>query len=113
MAEDMTIGVNVLPRFPKDLTDRNRTSPFAFTGNKFEFRMPGSAFSIAGPNFVLNTIVAEELSQFADLLEGASDFTKALNDLIKKTVREHQRIIFNGDGYAGRLGRRRPPSAGS
>ena len=100
MAEDMTIGVNVLPRFPKDLTDRNRTSPFAFTGNKFEFRMPGSAFSIAGPNFVLNTIVAEELSQFADLLEGASDFTKALNDLIKKTVREHQRIIFNGDGYA-------------
>ncbi len=101
MAEDMTIGVNVLPRFPKDLTDRNRTSPFAFTGNKFEFRMPGSAFSIAGPNFVLNTIVAEELSQFADLLEGASDFTKALNDLIKKTVREHQRIIFNGDGYAG------------
>ena len=101
MAEDMTIGVNVLPRFPKDLTDRNRTSPFAFTGNKFEFRMPGAAFSIAGPNFVLNTIVAEELSQFADLLEGASDFTKALNDLIKKTVREHQRIIFNGDGYAG------------
>ena len=100
MAEDMTIGVNVLPRFPKDLTDRNRTSPFAFTGNKFEFRMPGSTFSIAGPNFVLNTIVAEELSQFADLLEGASDFTKALNDLIKKTVREHQRIIFNGDGYA-------------
>ncbi|PWM23682.1 MAG: glutamine synthetase type III [Oscillospiraceae bacterium] len=100
MAADMTIGVNVLPRFPRDLTDRNRTSPFAFTGNKFEFRMPGSSFSVAGPNFVLNTIVAEELSQFADILESAPDFTKALNDLIRRTVREHQRIIFNGDGYS-------------
>ncbi len=100
IAEDMTIGVNVLPRFPKDLTDRNRTSPFAFTGNKFEFRMPGSSFSISGPNVVLNTIVAEELCQFADELEGAEDFTVALNKLIKNTVKQHQRIIFNGDGYS-------------
>lgn len=99
-AEDMTIGVNVLPRFPKDLTDRNRTSPFAFTGNKFEFRMPGSSFSISGPNVVLNTIVAEELSLFADVLEKAEDFTASLNKLIKTTVKEHQRIIFNGDGYS-------------
>ena len=100
IAEDMTIGVNVLPRFPKDLTDRNRTSPFAFTGNKFEFRMPGSSFSISGPNVVLNSIVAEELFQFADELEAAEDFTAALNKLIKKTVKQHQRIIFNGDGYS-------------
>ncbi|MEA5135907.1 MAG: glutamine synthetase III [Candidatus Fimivivens sp.] len=100
IAEDMTIGVNVLPRFPKDLTDRNRTSPFAFTGNKFEFRMPGSSFSISGPNVVLNSIVAEELCQFADELEAAEDFTAALNKLIKKTVKQHQRIIFNGDGYS-------------
>lgn len=99
-AEEMTIGVNVLPHFPKDLTDRNRTSPFAFTGNKFEFRMPGSTFSISGPNVVINTIVAEELCQFADKLEKAEDFTKELNHLIKKTVKEHSRIIFNGDGYA-------------
>ncbi len=99
-AEDMTIGVNVLPRFPKDLTDRNRTSPFAFTGNKFEFRMPGSSFSISGPNVILNTIVAEELSLFAEELEKAEDFTAALNKLIKSTVKAHQRIIFNGDGYS-------------
>ena len=100
IAEDMTIGVNVLPRFPKDLTDRNRTSPFAFTGNKFEFRMPGSSFSISGPNVVLNSIVAEELCQFADELEVAEDFTVTLNKLIKETVKKHQRIIFNGDGYS-------------
>ena len=96
---EMQIGVDVLPHFPKDTTDRNRTSPFAFTGNKFEFRMPGSTFSIAGPNMVLNTIVAEELSQFADLLEQASDFTAALNKLIRRTIREQKRIIFNGNNY--------------
>ena len=97
--EQMTIGVDVLPHFPKDTTDRNRTSPFAFTGNKFEFRMPGSSLSIAGPNFVINTAVAEELKQFADELEGAKDFTASLNKLIKKTISEHKRIIFNGNGY--------------
>jgi len=93
--EEMKVGVHVLPRFPKDTTDRNRTSPFAFTGNKFEFRMPGSALSISGPNIVLNTI----LSQFADELEGSSDFTADLNTLIKKAIKEHKRIIFNGNGY--------------
>ena len=98
--QTMEIGVHVLPNFPKDTTDRNRTSPFAFTGNKFEVRMLGSNQSISGPNIVLNTIVAEELKQFADELEGAEDFTKALNDLIRKTIKEHKRIIFNGDGYA-------------
>lgn len=98
--QTMEIGVHVLPNFPKDTTDRNRTSPFAFTGNKFEFRMLGSNQSISGPNIVLNTIVAEELKQFADELEGAEDFTKALNALIRKTIKEHKRIIFNGDGYA-------------
>ena len=97
--EQMTIGVDVLPHFPKDTTDRNRTSPFAFTGNKFEFRMPGSSVSIAGPNFVLNTAVAEILKQFADELEKADDFTTALNSLIKRTISEHKRIIFNGNGY--------------
>ena len=97
--EEMKVGVHVLPRFPKDTTDRNRTSPFAFTGNKFEFRMPGSALSISGPNIVLNTIVAETLSQFADALEGSSDFTADLNTLIKKAIKEHKRIIFNGNGY--------------
>ena len=96
----MEIGVHVLPSFPKDTTDRNRTSPFAFTGNKFEFRMLGSAQSISDPNIVLNTIVAEELKQFADELEGASDFTKALDALIKRTIKEHKKIIFNGNGYA-------------
>ena len=98
--EEMKVGVHILPRFPKDTTDRNRTSPFAFTGNKFEFRMLGSNFSIAGPNTVLNTIVAEELSQFADVLEQADDFESALNKLIKKTIKEHKRIIFNGNNYA-------------
>ena len=96
----MQIGVNVLPTFPKDTTDRNRTSPFAFTGNKFEFRMLGSAFSISGPNIVLNTIVAEALKQFADVLEKASDFTGTLNKLIKDTIKEHRRIIFNGNNYS-------------
>ncbi|NCC68211.1 MAG: glutamine synthetase type III, partial [Clostridia bacterium] len=95
----MKIGVHVLPPFPKDTTDRNRTSPFAFTGNKFEFRMLGSSLSISGPNIVLNTTVAEELKQFADELEGAEDFNVALRDLIQKTIREHKRIIFNGNGY--------------
>ena len=96
---EMQIGVDVLPHFPKDTTDRNRTSPFAFTGNKFEFRMLGSMLSIAGPNLVLNTIVAEALSQFADQLEQAPDFTEALNKLIRRTIREHKRIIFNGNNY--------------
>lgn len=95
----MEIGATVLPHFPKDTTDRNRTSPFAFTGNKFEFRMLGSAFSIAGPNIVLNTIVAEVLRQFADELEQSSDFQSDLSRLIKRTIREHKRIIFNGNGY--------------
>ena len=94
------LGVHVLPSFPKDNTDRNRTSPFAFTGNKFEFRMVGAPQSIANPNIILNTIVAEELKQFADELEGAKDFQKALNDLIRRTIKEHKRIIFNGNGYS-------------
>ena len=97
--EKMQIGVTVLPDFNKDTTDRNRTSPFAFTGNKFEFRMLGSSESIACANVFLNTVVAEELSQFADALESASDFKAALHDLILKTIREHKRIIFNGNGY--------------
>ncbi len=95
----LKIGVHMMPRFPKDTTDRNRTSPFAFTGNKFEFRMLGSAASISGANVVLNTVVAEELKQFADILENAADFDSALSDLIKKTIFEHKRIIFNGNGY--------------
>jgi glutamine synthetase len=95
----MEIGATVLPHLPKDTTDRNRTSPFAFTGNKFEFRMLGSAFSIAGPNIVLNTIVAEVLRQFADELEKSSNFKSDLSKLIKKTIKEHKRIIFNGNGY--------------
>ena len=94
------VGVHILPRFAKDTTDRNRTSPFAFTGNKFEFRMLGSDLSISGPNIILNTIVAEELSQFADVLEGAKDFSSALDDLIRKTIAEHKRIIFNGNNYS-------------
>ena len=97
--EALKIGVHVLPRFPKDTTDRNRTSPFAFTGNKFEFRMLGSMSSIAGTNIVLNTAVAEELRQFADELEGAADFQSALHELIKRTIKENKRIIFNGNGY--------------
>ena len=97
----MEIGVTVLPHFPKDSTDRNRTSPFAFTGNKFEFRMLGSTSSVAGPNFILNTMVAEVLRQFADTLETAADFKTALAALVKKNIREHKRIIFNGNNYAG------------
>lgn len=96
---EMQIGATVLPHFLKDTTDRNRTSPFAFTGNKFEFRMLGSTFSIAGPNIVLNTVVAEVLSEFADILENAEDFKNALPALIKKTIYEHKRIIFNGNNY--------------
>ena len=99
VASHMEIGVDTLPLFRRDTTDRNRTSPFAFTGNKFEFRMLGSSQSIAGPNIVLNTIVAEELEQFADVLEGAGDFKETLNGLIRKTISEHKRIIFNGNGY--------------
>ncbi len=99
MAE-MEIGVDVLPNFPKDTTDRNRTSPFAFTGNKFEFRMPGSRLSVAGPNTVLNTIVAEVLDQFYEELKDAPDFQDALDTLIKKTFSENMNIIFNGDGYS-------------
>ncbi|MCI5650945.1 MAG: glutamine synthetase III [Ruminococcus bromii] len=97
---NMEIGVNVLPTFPKDTTDRNRTSPFAFTGNKFEFRSLGSQLNIACPNIMLNTIIAEELKQFADELEGKEDFNGALNELIRRVIKEHKRIIFNGDGYA-------------
>ena len=95
----MRIGVHTLPKFPRDTTDRNRTSPFAFTGNKFEFRMLGSASSISCTNTVLNTSVAEELKQFADILENAKDFESELHELIKKTIKDHKRIIFNGDGY--------------
>ena len=95
----MKIGVHVIPRFPKDTTDRNRTSPFAFTGNKFEFRMLGSAASISDANVVINTAVAESLRQFADYLEEATDFETSLHELIKKTITEHKRIIFNGNGY--------------
>ncbi len=96
----MEIGATVLPHFPKDTTDRNRTSPFAFTGNKFEFRMLGSAFSIAGPNIVLNSIVAEVLREFADLLEKSTNFKADLAALIKSTIKEHKRIIFNGNNYS-------------
>ena len=96
----LEIGVDVLPNFSKDTTDRNRTSPFAFTGNKFEFRSLGSSFSIADPNIVLNTIVADALEQFANELEGAKDFDKAVDTLIKDTVKKHKRIIFNGNNYS-------------
>jgi glutamine synthetase len=96
----MEIGATVLPHFPKDTTDRNRTSPFAFTGNKFEFRMLGSTVSIAEPNIVLNTVVAEALSQFADSLEGSTDFIGDVAKLVKKTIHDHKRIIFNGNNYA-------------
>ncbi len=95
----LTLGVDILPQLPKDTTDRNRTSPFAFTGNKFEFRMVGSSNSIADCNTVLNTAVAESLRQFADILEVADDFRSALNNLIRDTIRRHKRIIFNGNGY--------------
>lgn len=96
----MDLGVSSVPAFMKDATDRNRTSPFAFTGNKFEFRMVGSSASIADPNVVLNTIVAETMSQAADILEAADDVDMAAHDLIKKWVSEHIRIIFNGNGYS-------------
>ena len=98
--QQMEMGVTSLPHFRKDSTDRNRTSPFAFTGNKFEFRMLGSAFSIAGPNIVLNTAVADILSGFADELEKSEDFNKGLDKLIKNTITKHKRIIFNGNNYA-------------
>jgi len=97
--ELIKVGVHVLPKFPRDTTDRNRTSPFAFTGNKFEFRMLGSSQSISGPNVVLNTAVAESLRQYADILEEADDFESALHELIRRVIREHKRIIFNGNGY--------------
>ena len=97
--ELIKVGVHVLPKFPKDTTDRNRTSPFAFTGNKFEFRMLGSSASISGANVVINTAVAESLRQYADVLESADDFESALHSLIRKVIREHKRIIFNGNGY--------------
>ena len=97
--ELMKIGATVLPKFPKDSTDRNRTSPFAFTGNKFEFRMPGSNSSIAGCNIVLNTVIADELEKSANFLEGADDFETTLHALIKDTIKNHKRIIFNGNGY--------------
>ena len=96
----MKIGVELLPPFPKDTTDRNRTSPFAFTGNKFEFRMVGSSMSIAEANTVLNTAVAESLRVFSDELEKASDFNTALQQLIKDTIQKHKRIIFNGNNYS-------------
>ena len=96
----MSLGVHVLPDLPKDTTDRNRTSPFAFTGNKFEFRMLGSTFSVAGPNIVLNTIVADELSKFADALEKSDDFYAALSKLVVDTYTAHKRIVFNGNGYS-------------
>ena len=95
----MKLGVHVLPKFTRDSTDRNRTSPFAFTGNKFEFRMLGSANSIACTNIMLNAAVAESLRQYADRLEGAVDFETALHDLIREVIRAHKRIIFNGNGY--------------
>ena len=97
--EQFKVGVHALPRFPKDVTDRNRTSPFAFTGNKFEFRMVGSSASISDANIVLNTIVADTLSKFSDELEGADDFDSALRELLIRTIREHKRILFNGNGY--------------
>ncbi len=95
----LKLGVHTLPKLPKDATDRNRTSPFAFTGNKFEFRALGSSNSISDPNVILNTTVAESLRQYADKLEGAADFDTALNALIRDTIRAHKRIIFNGNGY--------------
>ncbi len=98
--EVIKIGASVLPPFPKDTTDRNRTSPFAFTGNKFEFRMLGSAQSIAGPNIVLNTAVADVLAQFADKLEKADDLNSAITEIIRDTVKKHKRIIFNGNSYS-------------
>ena len=115
--EVIKVGVHVLPKLPKDTTDRNRTSPFAFTGNKFEFRMLGSSASISGANTVLNTAVAESLRRYADVLEGAADFKSALHDLIREVISKHKRILFNGNGYdsawleeAARRGLRNLPS---
>ena len=96
----MEIGVTVLPKFPQDNTDRNRTSPFAFTGNKFEFRMPGSAQNIAMPNIILNTAVAHVFSLFADRLEAADNFDAELATLLRETFAAHERILFNGNGYS-------------
>ena len=96
---NLQLGVHAIPSFPSDNTDRNRTSPFAFTGNKFEFRMPGSSASISTPNMVLNVVVAEELKYFADALEKVDDLNDAIHELIKETIRKHKRIIFNGNGY--------------
>ena len=96
----MKLGVDTLPDLPKDTTDRNRTSPFAFTGNKFEFRMVGSSFSLAGPNIVINTIVADVLRRFADELESAKDFNASVHDIVVRTIRENKRIIFNGNNYS-------------
>ncbi|NLG89342.1 MAG: glutamine synthetase type III [Clostridiaceae bacterium] len=96
----MEIGASVLPHFPRDNTDRNRTSPFAFTGDKFEFRMVGSNFSLADPNVVLNTIVAESLSEFADILEKSGNLKEDLNNLVRNTIKKHKRIIFNGNNYS-------------
>jgi glutamine synthetase len=98
-AEMMKVGATVLPSFPKDTTDRNRTSPFAFTGNKFEFRMVGSKMSIAKANIMINTTVAESLRIFADELEGSEDFSSKLHHLIKRTIKKHKRILFNGNSY--------------
>ena len=95
----MDLGVDVLPTFSKDSTDRNRTSPFAFTGNKFEFRMPGSSQNLSDADTVLNTAVAKSLHDYADELEGAEDFESAVIALIKRTIHDHRRVIFNGDGY--------------
>jgi glutamine synthetase len=97
---EIKIGVTTLPALPKDTTDRNRTSPFAFTGNRFEFRMLGSTFSISGPNIVINTIIAEALKQFADTLEGSKDFTADLEKLLQETARKHKRVVFNGNNYS-------------
>ena len=97
--ELIKVGVHALPKFPKDTTDRNRTSPFAFTGNKFEFRMLGSSASISGANVVINTAVAESLRQYADALEGSTDFENDLHELIRNVIRKHKRIIFSGNGY--------------
>ena len=96
----MDLGVDVLPKFSKDTTDRNRTSPFAFTGNKFEFRMPGSAENLSDANTILNTAVAKELKGYANELESAEDFTSAVIALVKRTIRDHRRVIFNGNGYS-------------
>lgn len=97
---ELKVGISVLPTIQKDSTDRNRTSPFAFTGNKFEFRMVGSPANIGCPNFIINTIVADELSNFADILESCDDFNKALSELLRKTVTDHKRIIYSGNSYS-------------